>query len=269
VHTIASDGVLSPREAVDAALAARLSALAITDHDSMEGVADAQAAASDRGIEIVPGVEISCSYEGQPVHLLAYWPDPSRGELGEELARISESRRVRAQRMVARLRELGYPITLDRVMALARGGNPGRPHVARALMEAGVIETFGEAFTDEFIGTGGRADVEKYALDPHRAVRLVRESGGVPVLAHPGPHRGTSALPEELIRSMARAGLAGIEADHIEHPSEVVEALTDLADRLGMVATAGSDCHGIPVRMGRRRVSLDTLESLRARRIRA
>lgn len=264
-HTTASDGTFSPSEAVERAAALGLEALALTDHDSMAGVAEARLHSAGR-VEIVPGVEISCLHRGAPVHLLAYWPDLTRGALGQELSRIRDSRRTRVARIVEKLNALGYPVGLERVHHFARGGNPGRPHVAQALAELGVIRKIEEAFTPEMIGTGGLAYVEKYALDPERAVRLVREAGGVPVLAHPGLHRGSKPVPDDLIEAMARAGLAGIEADHIDHGPEEAARFRALGERLGLVVTGGSDCHGEiydPVRMGMRRCSRETLEALR------
>lgn len=265
-HTTASDGTFSPSEAVDRALALGLEALAITDHDTMAGVPEAEQHAGGR-LEIVPGMEISCLVGQAPVHLLAYWPDLAHPELGEELSRIRESRRTRMERMVRELQELGYPVLLERVLHFARGGNPGRPHVAQALVEAGAIGQVRDAFTPELIGTGGRAYVEKYALDPCRAVRLVRAAGGVPVLAHPGLYQGGLPVPGGLIEGMAVAGMAGIEVLHVDHSPAEVEHFRVLAERLRLVATAGSDCHGDlydPVRMGTRRVESEVLERLRA-----
>lgn len=266
-HTTASDGTFSPTEAVERALALGLEALALTDHDTMDGVAEARLRAHGTSLEIVPGVEISCLHRGGPVHLLAYWPDPAGHELAEQLGRVRESRRTRAARMVDRLRQAGYPVTMERVMSIAGGGNPGRPHIAQALVEAGAIRNLNEAFTPELIGTGGMAYVEKYVVEPVRAVGLVREAGGAPVLAHPGLHRGTAPVPDDLIDEMARAGLIGIEAGHIDHTPEETERFRSMASALGLVVTAGSDCHGTlydPVRMGTCRVSMETLEALRA-----
>jgi 3',5'-nucleoside bisphosphate phosphatase len=267
-HTTESDGTFSPGEAVARAVSLGLEALAITDHDSMGAVPAAVESAQGTGVRIIPGVEISCIHGGGPVHVLGYWADPGHEELGAELQRIRDSRQTRVVRIVELLRGLGHPIELDRVLAFARGASPGRPHVAQALVEAGVVRTLNDAFVPELIGTGGRAYVEKYCLEPERAVRLVRAAGGAAVLAHPGLHRGSRPVPDDLIRSLAEAGLAGLEADHIDHPPEQAERFRALADDLGLVATAGSDCHGTlydPVRMGTCRTSLETVEALAAR----
>jgi predicted metal-dependent phosphoesterase TrpH len=255
-------------EAVDYALELGLQALAITDHDTMAGVPEAEAQAEDLSIEIIPGVEISCELDGAPVHLLAYWPDLTSGDLGRELAEIRESRRTRVGLMVQRLNDLGYSITVERVMHFAQGGNPGRPHVAEALVEAGVISRVADAFTPELIGNGGKGYVPKYTLEPARAVKLVRDANGVPVLAHPGLGRGAKPVPDGLIRSMANAGLGGIEATHIDHTPEQVEAYKGLASELGLVATSGSDCHGAlydPIRMGTCRAGMEVVTHMRDR----
>jgi 3',5'-nucleoside bisphosphate phosphatase len=267
-HTTESDGTFSPAEAVDRAAGLGLEALAITDHDSMGAVPAAVDHAQGMGVRVIPGVEISCLVGGAPVHMLGYWPDPEHAELGEELHRIRVSRRTRAERMVELLRGLGHPVELERVHRLAQGGSPGRPHIAQALIDAGVIRTLNDAFVPDLIGTGGKAFVEKYSLEPVRAVRLVRAAGGAAVLAHPGLHRGSKPVPDELIRALAEAGLAGLEADHFDHPPEEAERFRALAGELGLVVTAGSDCHGTlydPVRMGTCRVPLETVRALEAR----
>lgn len=268
-HTTESDGTFTPAEAVACALATGLQALAVTDHDSMAAVAAAERSAEGTGLRVIPGVEISCLHEGGPVHLLAYWADPADPPLAAELGRIRESRRSRADEMVRRLQALGHPVDAARVRALARGGSPGRPHVAQALVDAGVVRTVNDAFVPDLIGTGGAAYVEKYCLEPERAVRLVRAAGGVPVLAHPGLFRGSRPVPEDVVRRMAAAGLGGLEADHFDHTPEQAAHYRALADELGLVPTGGSDCHGTlydPVRMGACRVPLTTVATLEERR---
>lgn len=267
-HTTESDGTFTPAEAVGHAAALGLEALAVTDHDSMGAVDAATEAARGTGVRVIPGIEISCLHHGGPVHMLGYWADPDVEELSHELGAIRASRQTRAAEMVERLRALGHPIQLERVKAFAKGGSPGRPHVAQALVEAGVIRTLNDAFTPDLIGTGGKAYVEKYCLEPERAVRLVKAAGGAAVLAHPGLHRGSRPVPDDLIRSLAEAGLAGLEADHYDHPADVADRFRAMARELGLVPTAGSDCHGMlydPIRMGACRASLETVEALEAR----
>lgn len=263
-HTTASDGTLPPQQVVDLAAELDLEVLAITDHDTMAGVPEAELQAADLPLEVIPGVEISCASEGAAVHLLAYWPDPSHPALARELGEIRESRRVRVVRMVERLEEIGFAIPLDRVLELG-GDNPGRRHVAQVLVEQGLIGSIGDAFTPGLIATSGGAYVPKYTLEPVYAVDLVVSSGGVPVLAHPGISRAGGPLDERLIESMTAAGLVGLEARHISHSPAEEEAYGAIGRRLGLVITAGSDCHGDPVQMGRRRASMETVEELRSR----
>lgn len=263
-HTTASDGTLAPQRVVDLAVECDLEALAITDHDTLSGLPEAELQAEDLPVEIIPGVEISCSFEGAAVHLLAYWPDPSHPTLARELAEIRESRRIRVVRMVERLEEIGFPIPLDRVLELG-GDNPGRRHVAQVLVEQGRVGSISDAFTPGLIATSGSAYVPKYTLEPVYAVELVISSGGAPVLAHPGISRAGGPLDEELIESMAAAGLVGLEARHISHSPADEETYGDIGRRLGLVITSGSDCHGDPIQMGQRRASMETVGELRSR----
>jgi len=170
--------------------------------------------------------------------------------------------------MVERLQELGYPITFERVKEIAEGGNIIRPHVAQALVEAGVVPTVKDAFSDELIGSRGRAYVEKHALHPLEALRLIHGAGGACVLAHPGTWRETSPVPPRLVDELAEAGLDGIEASHPEHTPEVEAKYIALADELGLIWTGSSDCHGTrydPVRLGMRTTGPDQFERLLAR----
>ena len=170
--------------------------------------------------------------------------------------------------MVERLQELGYPITFERVKEIAEGGNIIRPHVAQALVEAGVVPTVKDAFSDELIGSRGRAYMEKHALHPLEALRLIHGAGGVCVLAHPGTWRETSPVPPRLVDELAEAGLDGIEASHPEHTPEVEARYIAQAEELGLIWTGSSDCHGTrydPVRLGMRTTPPDQFERLRAR----
>jgi predicted metal-dependent phosphoesterase TrpH len=170
--------------------------------------------------------------------------------------------------MVAKLQELGYPITFDRVRQIAQGGNIIRPHVAQALVEAGVVPTIKEAFSDELIGSGGRAYVEKHALHPVQAIDLIHRAGGACVLAHPGTWREVSPVPVAFIEELVEVGLDGIEAAHPEHPPETELAYVEMAERWGLIWTGSSDCHGTrydPVRLGSRSTAPEQFERLKAR----
>jgi predicted metal-dependent phosphoesterase TrpH len=269
-HTIYSDGTFTPAEAVALAAERGLSVLSISDHDSTEGVAEAKGAAARAGLEIVPGVELSTVHEGGPVHLLCYWPDLGDEELQGELRRLREDRWTRGQRMVEKLQGFGYPITFERVREIARGKNIGRPHIAEALVEAGVVPELKDAFSDELIGTGGRAYVEKHALASLDALALVKRAHGIAVLAHPGLRwRGEQPVPDELIERMAEAGLDGLEVDHPDHDATARVRYREMARRLGLVATGSSDCHGTrydPVRMGSETTDPEEFARLKSRR---
>lgn len=268
-HTIYSDGTFTPTEAIGLALERSLAVLSISDHDSTEGLAEAFRAAEGTGLEVVPGVELSTLHDGGGVHLLTYWPDVGDPEFQAELKRLREDRWTRGERMVEKLRELGYPVSFDRVQEIAEGKNIGRPHVAQALVEAGVVPTLKEAFTDELIGTGSPAYVEKHALHPLDALALVKRAGGVGVLAHPALWRDGLPTPDGLIEQLVEAGLDGLEAAHPEHDPPAEARYREMARRFGLPATGSSDCHGArydPVRMGSVITDPGEFEKLEARR---
>ena len=242
-HSTASDGTRPPAEMMRRAAAAGLDAVALTDHDTVAGIEQATRELP-AGLTLVPGMELSCRRDGHSVHMLAYLFDPQYAELAAQCLAIRQSRVTRAQEMVARLAELGTGVTWEQVRAIAGDGVIGRPHIARAMLRAGVIGSFDEAFTADWIASGGRAHVARYALDPVHAIKLVRAAGGVCVLAHPlAGTRGWRA-PDDLIEELAGAGLAGVEVAHPNHGEAERLALADLAARLDLVATGGSDDHG-------------------------
>jgi 3',5'-nucleoside bisphosphate phosphatase len=262
-HSTASDGTCPPAEVMRRARAAGLDVIALTDHDTVAGHEEARRALPP-GLTLLPGMELSCRLEGHSVHLLGYLFDPAHEELAAELASIRESRVRRAQEMVARLAELGAPVTWEQVSALAGGGVVGRPHIARAMVAAGAIESPEQAFGPDWIGAGGRAHVRRYALDPARAVALVRDAGGVAVLAHPRvPERGWT-VPDDVIAGLAGAGLSGIEVQHPDQDRSRRTELQALADRLGLVASGGSDDHGelTGYRIGSDTIAPDAYERL-------
>lgn len=268
VHTLFSDGTFTPRRSVALAAERGLDAIAITDHDTTDGIGEATEAGREAGVEIVPGIEFSTVHAAGSVHVLCYWMDPANPELRAELGRLRDDRLRRGERMVEKLRELGYPVSFERVRQIAEGGTVVRPHVAQALVEAGVVPTVKDAFTDELIGSGGRAYVEKHALHPADALTLIHRAGGVCVLAHPGTYRETDPVPEGLVEELIDAGLDGIEAAHPEHLPEVEAAYVELAEHHGLIWTGGSDCHGDrydPVRLGCRSTAPEQFRRLRDR----
>ncbi|MGP3982646.1 PHP domain-containing protein [Streptomyces sp. KR80] len=263
-HSTASDGTDTPAALVRHARAAGLDVVALTDHDTVGGHAEAVAALPE-GLTLVTGAELSCRLDGVGVHMLAYLFDPDEPELERERELVRDDRVPRAQGMVARLRDLGVPITWEQVARIAgvpvdAGGAPaspsglltrkvpgvavGRPHVATALVELGVVDSVSDAFTPEWIGNGGRAYVEKHELDPFDAIRLVKGAGGVTVFAHPMAARRGECVPESAIAELAAAGLDGVEVDHMDHDPATRARLRGLAADLGLLTTGASDYHG-------------------------
>lgn len=242
-HSTASDGTCAPAEVMRQAREAGLDVIALTDHDTVAGHLQARGALPP-GLTLVPGMELSCRLSGHSVHMLAYLFDPADQELAAQCQAIRESRDGRARAIVQRLQELGTGVTWEQVAAMAGGGVIGRPHIARAMVAAGVIADPQDAFGPEWIGPAGRAHVTRYALDPVRAIALIRAAGGVSVLAHPrGSTRGWM-IPDDVIAGLAAAGLTGIEVRHPDHDHSKREHLTTLAATLGLVASGGSDDHG-------------------------
>ncbi|MEU2586822.1 PHP domain-containing protein [Streptomyces avermitilis] len=242
-HSTASDGTDTPAELVRNAGAAGLDVVALTDHDSTRGHAEAIAALPER-LTLVTGAELSCRLNGVGMHMLAYLFDPEEPELLAERELVRDDRVPRAQGMITKLQELGVPVTWEQVARIAGDGSVGRPHIASALVELGVVETVSDAFTPEWLADGGRAYVEKHELDPFDAIRLVKAAGGVTVFAHPAASKRGRTVPESAIGELSAAGLDGIEVDHMDHEPATRARLRGLAADLGILATGSSDYHG-------------------------
>jgi predicted metal-dependent phosphoesterase TrpH len=265
-HSTHSDGTFEPAEVIRLGAERDLDVVALTDHDTTDGLPEALAAGLEVGVEVVPGVEFSAEYLRTSVHMLCYWMDAADTALQLELRRLREDRLRRGELMVGELRALGLPIAFERVREIAGDAAIVRPHIAQAMVEAGIVETEKEAF-ERYIGDGGPAHVAKHALDPVDAVALIEGAGGVCVLAHPGMWVDQSSVPDELIERMAVAGMRGLEVDHPDHTPEARERYRALADRLGLIAIGGSDCHGTrydPVRLGSSLCDPDAFVALRA-----
>ncbi|MFF3842018.1 PHP domain-containing protein [Streptomyces sp. NPDC001930] len=242
-HSTASDGTDSPAELVRNAAAAGLDVVALTDHDTTRGHAEA-IAALPAGLTLVAGAELSCRVDGIGLHMLAYLFDPEEPALLAERELVRDDRVPRARAMVGKLQELGVPVTWEQVARIAGDGSVGRPHVAEALVELGVVPDVSGAFTPEWLADGGRAYVEKHELDPIDAIRLVKAAGGVTVFAHPLAVKRGRVLPEASIARLAEAGLDGIEVDHMDHDEATRARLRGLAKELGLLTTGSSDYHG-------------------------
>ncbi|MFF2507316.1 PHP domain-containing protein [Streptomyces sp. NPDC058067] len=242
-HSTASDGTDSPAELVRNAAAAGLDVVALTDHDTSRGHAEA-VAALPAGLTLVTGAELSCRLDGVGLHMLAYLFDPDEPELLRERELVRDDRVPRARGMVAKLNDLGVHVTWEQVARIAGDGSVGRPHVAEALVELGVVATVSDAFTPDWLADGGRAYVGKHELDPFDAIRLVKAAGGVTVFAHPAAVKRGQVVPESVIADLAAAGLDGIETDHMDHDPATRARLRGLAADLGLLATGSSDYHG-------------------------
>ncbi|MFE6496583.1 PHP domain-containing protein [Streptomyces sp. NPDC057748] len=242
-HSTASDGTDTPAELVANAAAAGLDVVALTDHDTVRGHA-AAAAALPEGLTLVTGAELSCRIDGVGLHMLAYLFDPDEPEFARERELVRDDRVPRARTMVRKLQELGVPVEWEQVARIAGDGSVGRPHIATALVELGVVETVSDAFTPEWLADGGRAYAEKHELDPFDAIRLVKAAGGVTVFAHPAAVKRGEVVPESSIALLAEAGLDGIEVDHMDHDEPTRARLRGLAGDLGLLTTGSSDYHG-------------------------
>jgi len=238
-HTTASDGALAPRQLVRLAAKHGVRVLAVTDHDSTSGLADAMDEARTLPpLEIVPGLEINCDVPGAEIHVLGYCLDWDAEWFQAFLGEQREERRRRVHRMCERLAELGMPIDPAEIFSLVQEGSAGRPHVAQAMVNRGYVKTVREAF-DRYLSAKGPANVPRKRLTPVEAVRVIRRARGVPVLAHPG-----LANRDEMIPELVEAGLLGIETYYPEHSSAQTIAYREMCRRLGLVATGGSDFHG-------------------------
>ena len=238
-HSTASDGTLTPRELVREAVRHGVRVLAVTDHDSTEGLAEAiDEAARHPPLQIVPGLEINCDVECVENHVLGYYVEYEAAWFRDFLREQRVERRARVTRIAARLAELGMPIDPGEVLTLAKEGSAGRPHVARVMVKHGYVKSVREAF-DKYLRAGGPANVPRKRLTPVEAVATIRRAHGVPVFAHPG-----LADHDEMIPELVRAGLMGIESWYPEHSASQTADYLALCRRHDLVATGGSDYHG-------------------------
>lgn len=270
-HSNRSDGTDTPTELIENAKAAGLDVVAITDHDCTDGWREASEAAERVGIVLVKGIEISCRLDGKSVHLLGYEPDPDNGPLVEELGRVIEGRNARLPAIIERLRGLGIDIHSEDVLRWSgNAAATGRPHVADALIELGVVANRDEAF-DRFLMPGKPAYVDRYATDLYEAIGLVNDAGGVAVVAHPWSRESRKVLTADRFRKLKEAGLAGIEVGHEDHDDEARASLRQIARELDLAETGSSDYHGtgkIDFELGCNKTPLRQYELLLHRRSR-
>lgn len=270
LHSTYSDGTFEPSELVDRAVAAGLTTMSLTDHDGFEGIAEAEGSAAGR-IGFIPGVELSIDWDGPGLHLLAWWVGAgSPLDLG--LGEIRASREQRNFEIIAALNEMGHPVTVEQVQRISTKGVIGRPHIARALMDIGVVSSITEAF-DRFLSSGKPAYRGRLRLTVEDAVELVRRSGGVTAVAHPHTVADQADGFADAFRRFAKLGIDGVECWYPEYPPAQRADMAAMASRLGLVPTGGSDCHGankpgIEVGVGRGDLMVPdgVVEALEARR---
>lgn len=243
LHTYHSDGTRSPKEVVDLARVHRLDIIAISDHDNLAAYYEIQPYAAECGLTLIPAIELSCEFAGVDVHVLAYAFDPLDERIDARLRGFREARHRRGYAMVARLRSLGCDISADRVDQLAAGGAMGRPHVARALVEAGYVSSVSDAF-DRYLGTGKPAYVEKERFTIAEAVALIRDAGGLTSIAHPTLYPDHEHLVPRLLDDGIDGGIDGVEVMHPDVDALNRERYTNLARFRGKLMTGGSDDHG-------------------------
>lgn len=239
LHSVFSDGTFTPEEVVRHGQAKGLTVLALTDHDTMEGCPRMAAACAAAGMEFVPGAELTAELDGQELHLLGYYLDADSPVLTEEMAKFQNVRQDRIREMVARLNHLGIPLQAEAVFKLANCRSPGRPHVGRALVEAGFCTSQDEAF-DRFLKRNRPAWVPKFKMSAPETIDLIHRAGGVAVLAHPGLNRSDDVIPP-----LVEAGLDGLECYHTKHSLCATERYVALAEQHRLLITGGSDCHGL------------------------
>jgi predicted metal-dependent phosphoesterase TrpH len=243
-HSTASDGTLAPEELVDLAAETGLAAIALTDHDTLAGVPAAVARGKERGVDVVPGLELGLEWEkAGAMHLLGYFVPPEDEHFCGELERLRQIRLSRGQRIVEKLKGLGMEISFERVEEISGGNSLGRPHVARALVEQGAVANVNEAF-DRYLSKGRSAYVQREMLTPEQGIRLIKSVGGVAVLAHPGTLKLGGRSLAKCVEELQGYGLDGIEVIWSGHNQRKRHALQALAQRLGLLATGGSDFHG-------------------------
>jgi len=265
--------VLTPTELVELALERGLGLLAITDHDSTDGVAAALFRAAGTPLEVWPGIEISTDVPQAEVHVLGYFVDVTRPDFQETLSNLRDSRILRAQRMVEKLNALGMSLTYERVRQLAGTGAVGRPHVAQAMVEKGYVQNSRDAF-NLYLGRNGPAYVDRFKLTPVEALQLIRSAGGMPVLAHPtyiSPGEGSGFELTTFVGELVEAGLVGIECYYGDYPRETVESLCEIARQFDLIPTGGSDFHGRGVHaadLGDLKVPDESIERMRVWRSR-
>ena len=244
IHTTYSDGSFTPAEIVDKAIEKGFNTIAISDHDTLDGIKPAIDYAADKDIEVIPAIEFSTFRGKAEIHVLGYFIDFDDEKLKDKVRKIYDARKLRAEKMVELLNKEGVEITFSEVREIAGDDYIGRPHIAQTMVKKGYIDEMGDAFTEKYIGNGGRAYVKKYKISPEEAIELILESGGIPVLAHPIFINHGKPLREDDIKNLKDNGLFGVEVYHSKHTAEDAKYYKHIAEKLELLITGGSDFHG-------------------------
>lgn len=263
MHSRFSDGLHTPTELVEMSVRRGLTAVSLTDHDCLDGVNEAVAAGKERGVEVLPGVELSCEFAGRDLHVLGYGVDQDHAEFQNMLARFRETRHQRGLRIIDKLNALGVSIDREEVLQKSGDGALGRPHVAAVLVEKGVVSSLGEAF-EKYIAEGGPAYVPKYKMSPADAIQYIRLAGGLAFVAHPGIFLENM---QELDTLLA-AGFDGVEVFHPKHNANTTRRLRTVADERGLLISGGSDYHGFAGKdlpLGALKIGYEVLENIKKR----
>lgn len=260
LHTFFSDGTYSPLELVSESVKAGLSAIAVVDHDTVDGIQPVTEAASKEGLEVLPGIELSAEYENLEVHILGYLIDCQRKELLDRLDDLRVKRRERIYKIVERLKRIGVVLNPDTIFAIANGGSVGRLHVARAMVQEGIVGSVFEAF-NKYIGDRCPGYILGFKFSAEEAIRLIRDIGAIPVLAHP-----YSLNNDELVTRFIDYGIMGLEVYYPEHTQSMINVYLGLVKKYNLLATGGSDCHGRAkpeVRIGSIKIPYELVEKLK------
>jgi predicted metal-dependent phosphoesterase TrpH len=243
LHSTFSDGVLKPSELVDMAKVEGLSAIAITDHDTAAGTCEALERGKEQGVEVVPGIEISSWLNSTSMHILGYWFNHDDQQFRDRLHKLQNGRNARNVKIIDNLNRLGINVSIDDLQKYSKYGQTGRPHIARLLVDTGKVKTVDQAFK-LYLGRGAAAYAERFKFEAHDAIGMIREAGGIAVLAHPANLDPSLRTMPHLLQSLKDIGLRGMEVYYPSHTPNIVKALLKMAERFGLLITGGSDYHG-------------------------
>ncbi len=261
IHTTASDGSLSPGKIVRKAYEMGYSAIAITDHDTIDGINEAKSVGENIGLEVIPGIEINTEFKKHEVHILGYFIDQFNQELLVKLDEVKKARINRVKKIINKLNDINIDISEEEVFSLSDGGAVGRSHIARILHEKGYVNSFSEAF-DKYIAIGKVAYVERYRLTPNEAIELIENAGGIPVLAHPALIKN-----DKIVKEIINMGVKGLESYYYEHDLQDTKKYLKIAKKNKLLITGGSDDHGPGnkdgLRLGKMKLDYNIVENLK------